>query len=157
MRRATVLLTAVLLGSIAAGVTYASSASPTASATVLIRHQVQHCHAWSVNGGLFKEAQRLTLRRGATITFTNDDVMSHRLIELAGPRVVMRNGDTMPMGAGMHGSAAPGVMSHMGAATKITLAKAGVYRFSTRAGEDYMAGFETTGEDNVLTMTVTVR
>ena len=45
----------------------------------------------------------------------------------------------------------------MGATTSIKLTQPGVYRFRTRAGEDYMAGLKTTGEDNILTLTVTVQ
>jgi len=45
----------------------------------------------------------------------------------------------------------------MGARTTVTFAKAGIYRFRTRTGEDYMSGITTTGKDNVLTLTVTVR
>lgn len=101
-----------------------------------------------MNKSPFRAAQSLQLARRGTITFTNNDVMPHRLIELSGPRVVMRNGDS---------KAAAGMMSHMGATTAIRLATPGVYRFRTRAGEDYMAGVKTVGEDNVLTLTVTVR
>ena len=35
-------------------------------------------------------------------------------------------------------------------------AKAGVYTFTTKAGEDYMKGIKTIGEDNVLKLKVTV-
>jgi hypothetical protein len=37
--------------------------------------------------------------------------------------------------------------------------KAGVYKFTTKAGEDYSwaSNMKTTGEDNVLRLTVTVR
>lgn len=157
MRRSAVLLAVVLGCASAAAVATAASTAPAGRATVLIRHQLQHCHAWSVNGSPFRAAQSLRLERGGTITFTNNDVMAHRLIELAGPRVAMRNGTTMPMGARMHGAAAPGLMNHMGATTTIKLTTPGVYRFRTRAGEDYMAGIKTIGEDNVLTLTVTVR
>lgn len=157
MRRITVLLAVTFVGAALASVTTAASSPPLSSSTVLIRHQVAHCHAWSVNGGPFGAALQLSLQRGGTITFMNNDVMPHRLIELAGAHVAMRNGTTVPMGAGMHGSAAPGVMNHMGATTSVKLARPGVYRFRTRAGEDYMAGVKTTGEDNVLTLTVTVR
>ncbi|HEY8703798.1 MAG TPA: hypothetical protein VIL98_03520 [Gaiellaceae bacterium] len=153
MRRITVLLAATLAGAAAAGV---ATAGPSAgNATVTIRHEVAHCHAWSVNGGRFGAAQKLSLQRGGTITFTNNDVMSHRLIELAGVRVTMHNG-TM-MGSTMHASAVSGLMNHMGTTTKLTFAKAGSYRFSTHAGEDYTSGIKTTGEDNALTLTVTVR
>ena len=48
-------------------------------------------------------------------------------------------------------------LNHPGATTKVKFAKAGVYTFKTRAGEDYMKGIKTIGEDNVLRLTVTVR
>ena len=46
----------------------------------------------------------------------------------------------------------------MGTTVKVTFTHAGVYRFTTKAGEDYpaMAGMKTVGEDNVLRLTVTV-
>jgi hypothetical protein len=46
----------------------------------------------------------------------------------------------------------------MGAVVKITFSKDGVYRFTTKAGEDYpaMKGMETIGEDNVLKLKVVV-
>jgi plastocyanin len=144
MRRIAVLLSAMLAGAATAGVATAgvvAEASPSpGNAVVTIHHQVQHCHAWSVNGGPFAASQKLSLHRGGTITFANNDVMPHRLIELAGPRVTM-----------------PGAMNHTGATTKLTFARLGVYRFKTLAGEDYMSGIKTTGEDNVLMLTVTVR
>ena len=156
MRRLAAVLIAKFTGvAVASGATAASGQS-VASATVLIRHQTQHCHTWAVNGGPFHASQNLNLRHGGTITFMNNDVMSHRLIELAGPRVAMRNGTTMPMAARMQGPAAPGVMNHMGATTTIRPASPGLYRFRTHAGEDYIAGITTTGADNVLTLTVTV-
>jgi hypothetical protein len=39
----------------------------------------------------------------------------------------------------------------------VTFTKPGVYTFTTKAGEDYMSGVKTIGEDNVLKLTVTVR
>ena len=39
---------------------------------------------------------------------------------------------------------------------RVAFAKAGVYRFTTKAGEDYMKGVKTIGEDNVLRLTVQV-
>jgi hypothetical protein len=44
----------------------------------------------------------------------------------------------------------------MGASLKITFTKPGVYHFTTKPGEDYMAGMKTIGEDNVLKLTVIV-
>jgi hypothetical protein len=68
--------------------------------------------------------------------------MSHQLIKKSGPTVTY---------SGLH------TMKHMGATLKLTFPHAGTYRFTTKAGEDYMKGVKTIGEDNVLTLTVTVR
>jgi plastocyanin len=143
----------VAIGSAASAV--AAAAPQTVSIT--IRHQMRGCHAWSVNGGPFAASHAIALARGGAIRFTNNDVMPHTLIRVSGPSVRMRNSSTMPMGMGMHRAAPPGVMNHMGATTTAFLTRAGTYVFKTRAGEDYMAGMRTIGEDNVLRLTVTVR
>ena len=112
------------------------------TAAVTIRHQVKGCHAWSVNGGAFGASQSVTLARGGSIRFTNNDVMSHALVKLSGPAVRMANA---------------GAMNRMGATTTVSFARAGTYVFKTKPGEDYMAGVKTVGEDNVLRLTVKVR
>jgi hypothetical protein len=134
--------------------TMVAAAPPTASVT--IRHQVRGCHSWSVNGGAFAASHIVTLARGGSIRFTNNDVMPQQLAKLSGPAVQMRNGSAMPMGMGMHRAAAPGGMNHMGATTTVSFSHAGTYVFKTKPGEDYMSGFETLGEDNVLRLTVHV-
>ena len=48
------------------------------------------------------------------------------------------------------------MMARMGSRTKVTFGKAGIYKFTTKAGEDFMSGIKTIGEDNVLGLTVTV-
>jgi hypothetical protein len=45
----------------------------------------------------------------------------------------------------------------MGASLKVVFKRAGVYRFTTKVGEDYMKGVKTIGEDSVLTLKVVVR
>jgi len=77
-----------------------------------------------------------------TITIKNNDVMSHRLIEKTGPTAVFSGSR---------------LMARIGATTKVTFPRAGTYVFTTQAGEDYMKGVKTTGEDNVLTLKVIVR
>ncbi len=113
------------------------------SAKVLIRHQTRGCHTWSVNGNAYKASQSVQLTKGGTITFTNNDVMPHKLAQVAGPKL------TLPASA---------KMSHMMATTKVTFSKAGVYKFTTKPGEDYanMSGMKTIGEDYVMTLKVTV-
>ena len=111
------------------------------TAAVTIRHQTKGCHAWSVNGGAFAASQAVTLARGGSIRFTNNDVMPHVLIKLSGPAVHMANA---------------GAMNRMGATTTVSFTRAGTYVFKTKPGEDYMAGVKTVGEDNVLRLTVKV-
>jgi hypothetical protein len=134
----------------------AAAASAPRSAAVLIRHQTRGCHSWSVNGGTFKPSQTLKLAVNGSLTITNNDVMPQRLVETSGPSVRMQEVPT-PMGMGLKGHFGPGMMAHMGAITKVSFPTAGVYVFTTKAGEDYMPGMKTIGEDNVLKLVVRVR
>jgi plastocyanin len=120
----------------------AAPASTRTSTTLTIRHQTRGCHSWSVNGGAYKASQAVTLAKGATLTIVNNDVMPHKLVRTAGPALTLSSSANM---------------NHTGAMTRVKFAKAGVYKFTTKAGDDYMKGIKTTGEDNVLRLTVTVR
>lgn len=143
MKRLLVLLVAAVAGvGLVAAFASAAPAKAPKTAKVLIRHQMVGCHTWSINGGPFKAAQTMTLARGGTIAFVNDDVMPHRLVEKSGPAVKFVGKPNM---------------NHMSAGVKIVLTKAGTYRFTTKAGEDYPGmKMETKGEDNVLRLTVKV-
>jgi hypothetical protein len=153
-KRTLIFAAAIAVAAVAAA---AAPASVSGHASLVIRHQVRGCHAWSVDGGAFGATQSVTIRRGGWITVTNNDVMPHALIKTHGPAVHMSNLSTSMGMMGHHGSTAPGVMARMGATTKVVFSTAGVYRFTTKAGEDYMSGMKTIGEDNVLRLTVTVR
>jgi len=137
LKHVSLVLAAGLAAVIAAG---AASASTAVNGSLLIRHQTHGCHAWSLNGGPFKASQSIVLTRGSRLTVTNNDVMPHKLVKLSGP--------ALPI--------APANLRHMGATVKITFTHAGVYRLTTKPGEDYMKGIKTIGEDNVLRLTVTV-
>ena len=78
---------------------------------------------------------------GTMLTFTNNDVMPHTLVQRSGPVVKMRT----PR------------MAKMAARTTIFLGMPGKYVFSTKAGEDYMSGIKTIGPDNVLKLVVIVK
>ena len=52
---------------------------------IQIRHQVAGCHTWSVDGSPFRAAQSVKLARGGKLTITDNDVMPHQLVRLAGP------------------------------------------------------------------------
>jgi hypothetical protein len=68
--------------------------------------------------------------------------MSHLLLQTGGPVAAVA---TAPK------------MGHMGAQAKVSFPAAGVYHFTTKAGEDYMSGVKTVGEDHTLKLDVIVR
>jgi hypothetical protein len=138
----------------------AGAAAGQSSVPIQIRHQTVGCHSWSANGGPFRPALSLTLARGGKLTITDNDVMPHQLVRVSGPRVaysLVSPGIAGNMMGTLKAPYAPGMMPHMGAALRVTFARAGVYTFKTAAGEDYMKGVKTTGDDNVLKLVVTVK
>jgi plastocyanin len=135
----------------------ASATAARPSVQITIRHQVRGCHSWAVGTGLYAASHSLKVKAGTALTFSNNDVMPHQLIQLAGPKVALHNiASSTPGAMGLKGPFAPGMMGRMGAGTQVVLTKPGTYRFWTKVGEDYMDGVKTTGEDNVLRLTVVV-
>ena len=109
-------------------------------AMVVIRHQTRGCHTWSVNGGRFAASRSLRVRVGATVTFSDMDIMPQTLMQTRGPRATIRGA---AMGPGHpHG--------------QVHFDRPGTYVFTTRAGEDDVAGVHTVGPDNHLRLVVTV-
>jgi hypothetical protein len=138
----------------------AAAAGSAGNASLVIRHQLHGCHAWSVNGDAYKPSQTLVLARGASLHVTNNDVMPHKLIETSGPAVRFTHLGTTTgtgMAMGLKGTFPPAMLASIGARSEIAFSKPGVYHFTTKPGEDYMAGIKTIGEDNVLRLTVRVR
>jgi plastocyanin len=130
-----------LLALVAAAVAVAAPAGAKAPIQITISHVTHGCHSWSIGPNAPYPTHTLRVHAGTAFTITNNDVMPHQLVQLAGPRVVF------------HG--AP--MGHMGASTTLTLRTPGTYRFMTKAGEDYPGiHVKTTGEDNVLRLMVVV-
>jgi hypothetical protein len=80
--------------------------------------------------------------------------MPHTLVLTSGPAVLLKNIPT-PVSLGKKGPSPAGTMAHLGAITKVTFPKAGVYVLTTKPGEDYMP-MKTIGEDNVLRLVVHV-
>jgi plastocyanin len=155
VKRTVVSIAAVALGLV---LVVPAGATPR-NVSVTIRHQVRGCHAWAIGTGAYKPSQTLKLTAGSAVTFTNNDVMPHKLFQLAGPAVAVKNlkAPAYHMGMGLRGPFAPGTMARMGASTRVTFAHPGVYSFITKPGEDYMQGMKTIGEDNVLRLKVIVR
>jgi plastocyanin len=138
----TILGIATALGAGFSSSTSAATANTPRNVKVLIQHQMRGCHAWSINHGAFRVSQSARLATGGSATFTDNDIMPHKLILTRGPAVKFV------------GTAA---MNHMGASVKVVFTKAGTYRFTTKFGEDYKGmDMKTVGEDNVLHLTITV-
>lgn len=122
----------------------AAPAFASQSRTITIHHQMRGCHAWALGAtGAYKASLSVSLTRGATLEFVNNDVMPHALVQTSGPNVKV----VTP------------AMRRVGATAGVRFSKAGVYRFTTKPGEDYKwaSKMKTTGEDYVLRLTVTVR
>jgi plastocyanin len=125
-----------------AAVVFAATASAHGPKTVTIRHQMRGCHSWSFANGPYKATLKIRVDRDATVRFVNNDVMPHKLVQLAGPKATITKAN----------------MKHMSAVAVLTFPREGLYRFTTKAGEDYpsMGAMKTIGEDNVLRLTVVV-
>ena len=137
-RYLTGLLTLAALSLVAAAI--ASAAAPK-SATVAIRHRVQHCHSWALDNGSYTAAVTGTLAKNGTITFTNNDLMAHTLIQESGPKAIFLG---KPL------------LNRPGASIAVRLSGAGVYVFGTKEGADYIKNLKTVGADNILRLTITV-
>jgi plastocyanin len=132
----------VCLGVMAAAMIFASVASAHAPQTITIRHQMRGCHMWSFTNGPYKASLKIKVDRDATLRFVNDDVMPHKLVQLAGPRSAIAKAN----------------MNRIGAVAVLMFPGKGVYKFTTRPGEDYKGmAMKTIGKDNVLRLTVVVK
>lgn len=120
---------------------FAGQAVAASNIGITIRHQKVGCHAWAIGNGAYKATQSLTVKAGTSLKFTDNDVMSHTLVQLSGPKVTF------------HGAR----LAKIGAHTAIVLMKPGTYVFGTKPGEDYTKGIVTVGPDNVLRLIVTVK
>jgi hypothetical protein len=118
----------------------AGSALASSPPTLTIRHQLRGCHAWSFNGGAYKASLKIRLARGTALKVVDNDLMPHKLVQLAGPKAKLISP----------------AMKHMSAQARVIFAKKGTYKFTTKPGEDYMKGIKTVGPDNVLRLIVTV-
>jgi plastocyanin len=143
MKRVLIIFAGLALVASLTGASFAATTKAPKSSTIMIRHQMRGCHTWSVNGGAYRATLSTALARVGAITFVDNDVMPHKLVKTSGPAI--------------HFVGKP-AMNKMGASVKVVFSKPGVYRFTTKAGEDYsyMKGMKTIGEDNVLRLTVKI-
>ncbi len=156
MKRA---ISATVTVALAAVFAAAALAAPAVNNTLVISHVVKGCHTWSLNGAKPAVNQLIKLRAGQSFTIKNTDVMPHQLVKLSGPPVTMKlvfPGMTGKSTGMMKAPYAAGLMPHMSSTLRLTFPTAGVYTLKTAAGEDYFAGVQTVGEDNVLKVRVVV-
>jgi plastocyanin len=126
-----------------AALTITSVAPAGGGARITIWHQMGGCHSWSFNSGPFKPPLSISVKTGTVLTFTNNDLMPHKLVQATGPAVRL-----------VHPN-----MSKTAASATVKLTQRGVYRFATKAGEDYAwaGSMKTAGKDKVLHLTVRVK
>ncbi|MDX6666526.1 MAG: hypothetical protein QOG68_2732 [Solirubrobacteraceae bacterium] len=132
--------TTVTTAAATVGIQPARASAPT-TALVAIDHVMHGCHSLAVNGGMPRSPDAtLRLAVGGEMVVRNNDVMPHRLIATSGPPLQLNQAQ----------------MSHMGASSRVSFPTAGVYKLTTKAGEDYSKGIVTTGADHVLHINVIV-
>jgi plastocyanin len=142
-RRNTMSIKKTTLLAVAVALTAVSPATGGSTATITISHEMKGCHMWQLGNGKLAPTLKISLAKGTTLRFVNNDIMPHKLVQLAGPRATLARPN----------------MNRLSAVSTAKLARAGTYRFMTRAGEDYkmFAGHKTIGEDAVLRLTVRVK
>jgi len=147
----------LLASLVVVGVVGVGTAGASTAPTLTISHQLKGCHSWSLNGGKTGVSQTVHLTHGGSLTILNTDVMSHQLIKLSGGPVAMQLVSAGNPSVGkLKAPYAPGLMPHMSATLKVGFAKPGTYTFTTKEGDDYMAGVKTIGNDNILKLKVIV-
>ena len=113
-------------------------AATPAAQTLTIVHVQRGCHVWS-NGAKSGPMMRMMVAAGGTLRITDEDVDPHKLIQVAGPQVML------------------GKAMMTGDVAQISFPAKGVYRFTTKTLEmPGMAEVKTIGPDNHLMLTVNV-
>jgi plastocyanin len=117
----------------------AQSAAAAATRQIAIVHVQRGCHDWSMQGQM-AAAMSLRLHRGDTLAIRNTDTDGHRLVQQAGPSILMRHARMM-----------------MNATSQLRFERSGVYRFTTHAFMlPNMPDVKTTGPDHHLMLVVRV-
>src|SRR5690348_7968917 len=132
-----------LFAVVAAALLAAASAGAAGTATITISHEMRGCHMWQLGSGKLAPSLKIDLAHGTTVRFVNNDIMPHKLMQLAGPKLALKGAN----------------MNRVSAVAIVKFAHAGAYRFTTKPGEDYklFAGHKTIGADYVLRLTVHVK
>ncbi len=152
------MLSSILAVAAATLITGSALAAGQQGSSLTISHVVKGCHTWALNGSAARVSQIIKLKPGQALTITNNDVMPHQLSKTAGTAsfaLKLLKPGVLSTGT-LKAPYATGMMPHVGSVLRVTFPKAGVYFFTTKAGEDYMRNVKTVGEDNVLKLKVIV-
>ena len=117
----------------------ATAAPAPQQASLVIHHKTVGCHDWALNGGVDKVAQQVSLTPGSTLTITDQDIMTHTVVQTGGPKIVIAD-----------------PLTNQKKIAAIQFSQPGTYQFATKAGEDYAPAPATKGEDHALQLTVVV-
>jgi plastocyanin len=120
----------------------AAPASAAPQMTITITHVMRGCHAWDLGQGSMRPTLSITVKRGTVVKFLNNDVMPHRLVRTAGPKLPIAHAN----------------MNKMAGTATARFARKGVYRLTTIFGAFYpWAASMRTGKMYVLHLTVRVK
>jgi hypothetical protein len=109
-------------------------------APLAIVHVQRGCHVWSNGKGTPAAGVKVVLRRGQRLTVLNQDLDTHKLVRLAGPKIAL------------------GKPLSMNDRVTLSFREQGVYKLRTQKMETPgMPEVETIGADNILAMLVVVR
>jgi len=110
------------------------------STRLTIVHLQKGCHSWSTGKGAPAEGVKVVLKRGQRLTVVNQDLDTHKLVRLTGPKIAL------------------GKALSMNDRVTFRFSKAGVYKLRTKKIETPgMPEIKTIGPDHILAMLVVVR
>ncbi len=110
------------------------------STRVTIVHLQKGCHSWSLVRGVPATGVKAVLKPGQRLTVVNQDIDTHKLVSLAGPKIAL----------------GPPLM--MNDRVTLTFKTPGVYKLHLHQIEmEGMPEVETTGPDHFLAMVIVVR
>jgi plastocyanin len=114
--------------------------SVSGGARLTIVHVQKGCHSWSSGRGAPATGVKAVLRPGQRLTVVNQDLDTHKLVSLQGPKIAL------------------GPALSMNDRVVLTFGKRGVYKLRTTKVETMgMPEIKTTGRDHLLVMLVVVR